>query len=53
MLMIENADHLVNPAAGWSRDQVRTLVRAIVCRESGIKDTFDDEAGFVHDLGIN
>lgn len=37
---------------GWSRRQVREVVRAVVASQTGIK-TFSDDADFIHDLRID
>jgi hypothetical protein len=40
------------PGHGWSKAQVREVVRAITCVQQGI-GKFSDDAGFVKDLGID
>jgi acyl carrier protein len=43
----------VDGAHGWSRGNVRAVVRAIMYEEIGLEDTFSDEASFREDLDIH
>lgn len=38
---------------GWSREQVRAAVRAIVINQLNVEPTFSDDASFVDDLGAD
>ena len=38
---------------GWSREQVRQIVRAIIIDHLNVEPTFSDDAGFVDDLGAD
>lgn len=38
---------------GWSREQVRTIVRAIIVDQLNVEPTFSDDARFVDDLGVD
>ena len=37
---------------GWSREQVRAVVRAIIIDHLNVEPTFSDDASFVDDLGV-
>lgn len=39
--------------AGWSREQVREVVRAIIVDQLNVQPTFSDDASFVDDLGVD
>jgi acyl carrier protein len=41
------------PSGGWTRDEVRRLVRKIVVDHLGVEDTFSDDARFIDDLGVD
>ena len=47
-----SASALVGASAGWSRRQVREVVRAAVSLQLGITE-FSDDADFVYDLRID
>ena len=47
-----SARTLIEASVGWSRQQVREVVRAIVSSQLGIKE-FSDDADFVYDLRID
>ena len=51
-LAAHNTKHFVTPEPGWTRAQVRDLVRASVVDELGVSADFDDNAEFVRDLGV-
>jgi acyl carrier protein len=37
----------------WTREEVRTLVRTLVVERANVDPTFDDDASFVDDLGLD
>jgi acyl carrier protein len=43
----------VIPQGGWTREEVRRLVRQIVVEHLGVDDTFPDNARFIDDLGAD
>ena len=44
----------IDPSDGWSRGNIRAVVRAIVAEEAGLADdSFSDDASFHEDLGID
>lgn len=51
-LTASSASALVGAGAGWSRRQVREVVRAVVSRQIGFTD-YSDDADFIHDLRID
>lgn len=51
-LTAHSASALIEADAGWSRRQVREVVRAAVTAQIGFKD-FSDDADFVYDLRID
>ncbi len=40
-------------APGWSREQVRAVVRGIIIDHLNVEPTFSDDASFVDDLGVD
>jgi hypothetical protein len=42
-----------NAGEGWSREQVRAVVRAIIVQHLNVEPDFSDDAGFVDDLGAD
>lgn len=37
----------------WTREEVRTLVRTLIAEQTNVEPTFDDDASFVDDLGLD
>jgi hypothetical protein len=46
------AKELKNPGEGWTRTEIRYVVRAVVAEVTGVDDFLDD-ADFVFDIGID
>lgn len=52
-LALHNAADLVPAHAGWTRRQVRDIVRDSVVDQLGVSPDFDENAEFVRDLGVS
>jgi acyl carrier protein len=52
-VLATNVEVVHDRSNGWTRRQVREVVRAVLCEQVGLDDTFADDAELVADLGID
>ena len=51
--LVATSPDALKPNEGWSREQVRAVVRAIIIDQLNVSPTFSDDASFVDDLGLS
>jgi acyl carrier protein len=52
-LVLTYPELLEGSSRPWTREDVRLVVREIICEQLGLANDFDDQADFVDDLGVD